>query len=158
MKRPWNRVDLPIYSISSRSQNESNMHICTYVSAVSMEPKRMMIAIYKGTKTLELVQKNPHFVLQLLSNNQSNLIKLLGQSSGLKIDKISRLMKRGLLSQWKEFNVLKDALAYMELKTINTLDAGDHIIHLCDVVSFSNNVEGEALTLNLIREKGIIRG
>jgi hypothetical protein len=46
----------------------------------------------------------------------------------------------------------------MELKTINTLDAGDHIIHLCDVISFSNNLEGEALTLNLIREKGIIRG
>ena len=158
MKRPWNRVDLPIYSISSRSKDESNMHICTYVSAVSMEPKRMMVAIYKGTKTLELVQKNPHFVLQLLSNNQSNLIKLLGQSSGLKIDKISRLMKRKLLSQWKEFSVLKDALAYMELKTINTLDAGDHIIHLCDVISFSNNLEGEALTLNLIREKGIIRG
>ena len=158
MKRPWNRVDLPIYSISSRSKDESNMHICTYVSAVSMEPKRMMVAIYKGTRTLELVQKSPHFVLQLLSNNQSNLIKLLGQSSGFKIDKIGRLMKRKLLSQWKEFNVLKDALAYMELKTINTLDAGDHIIHLCDVISFSNNVEGEALTLNLIREKGIIRG
>jgi flavin reductase (DIM6/NTAB) family NADH-FMN oxidoreductase RutF len=67
-------------------------------------------------------------------------------------------MKRKLLSQWKEFNVLKDALAYMELKTINTLDAGDHIIHLCDVISFSNNLEGEALTLDLIREKGIIRG
>ncbi|MFN5423376.1 MAG: flavin reductase family protein [bacterium] len=158
MKRPWNRVDLPIYSISSCHQQESNMHICTYVSAVSMDPKRMMVAIYKGTKTIELVKKNPHFVLQLLSRSQFNLIKLLGQSSGHQIDKISRLNKRGLLSTWKEFDVLKDALAYMELTTIETLDAGDHIMHLCNMVSFSNNLPGDPLTLKLLRDKKIIRG
>lgn len=158
MKRPWNRVDLPIYSISSRTEQEANMHICTYVSSVSMEPKRIMVAIYKGTKTIALVEQNPHFVLQLLSNSQYNLIKLLGQSSGHKIDKISRLKKRGLLSTWKEFNVLKDALAYMELVPLQTMDAGDHIMHLCKMVSFSNNLDGEPLTLNTIREKGIIRG
>ncbi len=158
MKRPWNRVDLPVYSISSRNGDESNMHICTYVSAVSMDPKRIMVAIYKGTKTLELVKQNPHFVLQLLAKPQYNLIKLLGQSTGHRIDKIGRLKKRGLLSAWKEFDVLKDALAYIELTTIETLDAGDHIMHLCKMLSFSNNLDGDPLTLNLIREKGIIRG
>lgn len=158
MKRPWNRVDLPIYSISSHNGQESNMHICTYVSAVSMEPKRMMVAIYKGTKTLALVEQNPHFILQLLSKSQYNLIKILGQSSGNKIDKISRLKKRNLLSSWKQFHVLKDALAYMELATIEKIDAGDHIMHLCEMVSFSNNLDGEPLTLDMLRKKGIIRG
>lgn len=158
MKRPWNRVDLPIYSVSSYNEQEANMHICTYVSAVSMEPKRMMVAIYKGTKTLALVEQNPHFVLQLLSKSQYNLIKLLGQSSGNNIDKISRLKKRNLLSSWKQFNVLKDALAYMELATLEKIDAGDHIMHLCEMISFSNNLDGEPLTLDILRKKGIIRG
>lgn len=158
MKRPWNRVDLPVYSISSQSGEESNMHICTYVSGVSMHPKRIMVAIYKGTKTLELVSRNPVFVLQLLAKEQSGLIRLLGQTSGKKEDKISKLKKRGMLQDWKGFYVLKNALAYMHLKTIQTLDAGDHIIHLCDVSSFSNNLEGETLTLNFLRKKGLIRG
>ena len=43
MRRPWNRVDLPVYSVSSRLNDQHNMHICTYVSAVSMEPKRYMV-------------------------------------------------------------------------------------------------------------------
>lgn len=158
MKRPWNRVDLPIYSVSSYNGQEANMHICTYVSAVSMEPKRMMVAIYKGTKTLALVEQNPHFVLQLLSSSQYNLIKLLGQSSGNKIDKISRLKKRNLLSSWKQIHVLKDALAYMELAVIEKIDAGDHIMHLCEMISFSNNLDGEPLTLDMLRKRGIIRG
>lgn len=158
MKRPWNRVDLPVYSLSTTCGGESNMHICTYVSGVSMQPKRMMVAIYKGTKTLELVSGNPVFVLQLLSEHQFGLVKLLGQTSGKHINKIKRLEKRSLLDTWKGFYVLKDALAYIQLKTINTLDAGDHIIHVCGVSSFCNNLNGEALTLKSLRERSIIRG
>lgn len=158
MKRPWNRVDLPVYSISASYGDAANMHICTYVSGVSMEPKRMMVAIYKGTRTLELVKQNPVFVLQLLSKEQYGLVKLLGQTSGKKVDKIKTLRKKELLSEWKEFIVLKDALAYIKMKTKHTLDAGDHIIHVCDVVSFCNNLEGDVLTLDFLRNKALIRG
>jgi flavin reductase (DIM6/NTAB) family NADH-FMN oxidoreductase RutF len=158
MKRPWNRVNLPVYSISSKHAEQENMHICTYVSSVSMSPKRMMVAIFNGTKTLELAEKEKHFVLQLLADNQYNLVKLLGQSSGKTINKIGRLEKRKLIGMWKNFKVLKEALAYMELKTINISSAGDHVVFVCDVISFYNNLPGEPLTLNLLRDKGIVRG
>jgi flavin reductase (DIM6/NTAB) family NADH-FMN oxidoreductase RutF len=158
MKRPWNRVNLPVYSISSKNGMQENMHICTYVSSVSMTPKRMMVALFNGTKTLELATDEKHFVLQLLAEQQFKLIKLLGQSSGNTINKIQRLEKRKLIGTWKNFKVLNEALAYMELKAISMSDAGDHVIFICDVISFYNNLPGEPLTLNLLREKGIIRG
>ena len=158
MKRPWNRINLPVYSVSSKSKESQNMHICTYVSSVSTSPKRMMVALYNNTKTLENVSENPHFVLQLLSESQYNLVKLLGQTSGHTTDKLSRLKKRNLLSVWKNFSVLTDSLAYIELKSINTIDGGDHIMHLCDVISFYNNLPGEPLTLNILRDKKLIRG
>ncbi len=158
MKRPWNRVDLPVYSISSTFQTEENMHICTYVSAVSMTPKRMMVAIYKGTKTLEITTKNSTMILQLLSEKQYNLINLLGQHSGFTTNKVERLKKRNLIKSWKNFSVLKEALSYLELNTIGRIDAGDHILHICDVLSFCNNLPGEPLTLDLLRKKKLIRG
>ena len=158
MKRPWNRVNLPVYSISSKNGEQENMHICTYVSSVSMQPKRMMVAIYNGTKTLELVSAEKHFILQLLSEKQYNLVKILGQTSGHSVDKIARLEKRKLLSDWKQFKVLTEALAYIELKTRDMMIAGDHVLFICDVISFYNNLPGEPLTLNLLRDKGIVRG
>jgi flavin reductase (DIM6/NTAB) family NADH-FMN oxidoreductase RutF len=94
----------------------------------------------------------------LLSDQQFKLIKLLGQSSGKSINKIERLEKRKLLTNWKEFKVLKEAIAYIELKAINISSAGDHVLFICDVVSFYNNLPGEPLTLNLLRDKGIVRG
>jgi flavin reductase (DIM6/NTAB) family NADH-FMN oxidoreductase RutF len=156
-KKPWNRVNLPVYSISSKEGDYYNMNICTYVSAVSMQPKRMMAAIYEGTKTLELVNKTGHFVLQMLSSDQYRLVDLLGKKSGNSIDKISRLEKRKLITVWNEFKILQNAAAVMELKVINTMEGGDHKLFLCDVVAYKNLNDGDVLTLDMLRQHKLIR-
>ena len=48
MKRPWNIVDHAVYSlVSYDNENNINMNICTYVSAISMKPKVFMILLTK---------------------------------------------------------------------------------------------------------------
>lgn len=155
-KKPWNRVNLPVYSVSSKGVRP-NMHICTYVSAVSMKPKRMMVAIYQGTQTLENVEHSGEFVLQLLHEEQFRLVNLLGKQSGKKIDKINRLARRKLLTEWEGYPVLCQALAVMLLKVLNYMEAGDHRMYLCDVVTYKNLNDGNALTTGVLGEKGVIR-
>ncbi len=157
MKKPWNRVDLPVYSVSSRHDSAENMHICTYVSAVSMHPKRYMVALFKGTKTIELARAEKRFVLQLLSEGDHGLIAQLGRQSGHDVDKIARLRKRGLLDQWRGFAVLSNAAAWIELVIIGEMDAGDHVMMLCDVVSSKNVRDNGILTLDSLRARGLIR-
>lgn len=161
MQRPWNRVNLPVYSISSKDlEGNANMHIITYAQAVSMQPKQFICAIYYGTKTLELVEKNPHFVLQILSAEQYRLVDLLGKKSGNKINKIERLQKRNLITEWNGFYILKDALAVMEMKAAAIVTKGnqpDHKLFLCDVVAYKNLHDGTPLTTQILGEKKIIR-
>jgi flavin reductase (DIM6/NTAB) family NADH-FMN oxidoreductase RutF len=157
MKKPWNRIDLPVYSVSSRHAGRDNMHICTYVSAVSMQPKRYMVALFKGSLTLESVEAERHFVLQLLSDGQYGLVALLGRKSGHDTDKIGRLKKRNLTGEWKGFTVLTGALAWIELKVISATDAGDHVMMLCDLVAAKNVQPGMPLTLGLLRQKKLVR-
>jgi flavin reductase (DIM6/NTAB) family NADH-FMN oxidoreductase RutF len=116
-----------------------------------------MVAIYEHTKTLELVNKKPHFVLQLLSATQYRLVDLLGKKSGYTINKIQRIEKRKLLTDWNGFAILTTALAVMELKVINTMPGGDHTIFLCDVVAYKNLNDGDALTLDDLRAQRLIR-
>lgn len=157
-KRPWNRVNLPVYSICSTDGNGLyNMHIITYATQISMNPKRYICGIYEGTKTLELVIQHNEFVLQLLSAEQYRMVDLLGKKSGHEYDKISRLKKRNLLSEWNGFPVLKDALAVMKLKTINSFPGGDHTGFLCDVTQYKNLNEGNPLTLDILRQHKLIR-
>jgi flavin reductase (DIM6/NTAB) family NADH-FMN oxidoreductase RutF len=156
-KKPWNRINLPVYSISSKFDTTYNMNICTYTSAVSMQPKQLLVAIYNDTKTLEIVENSPKFVLQLLAAEQYRMVDLLGKKSGKNIDKISRLEKRELIAHWNDFKILKDALALTELKVENTMQAGDHKLFLCSVVDYKNLNEGKALTLDDLREHRLIR-
>ena len=46
MTRPWNLLNLPVYSLATYQGEKVNMNICTYVSAVSMKPKQYMVAVY----------------------------------------------------------------------------------------------------------------
>jgi len=156
-KKPWNRINLPVYSISSRFENRYNMNICTYTSAVSMKPKQLMVAIYNDTQTLEFVNNSQKFVLQLLAANQYRMVDLLGKKSGKNIDKMSRLEKRELIAEWNGYKILKDALALMELEVENTMQAGDHTLFLCSVIDYKNLNDGEALTLDDLRARRLIR-
>lgn len=157
-KRPWNRVNLPVYSISSTDgQGNFNMHIITYANQISMNPKRFVCGIYEGTKTLENVVGHQQFVLQLLSEKQYRLVDLLGKKSGHQFNKIDRLEKRKLLTTWNGFPVLKDALAVMLLNSISSFPGGDHTGFLCDVVAYKNFNEGDPLTLDTLRAHKLIR-
>ena len=158
-KKPWNRTDQPVYSISSKNGDQYNMHIATYVTPISMQPKQYVVGIYEGTRTLKLMEQQPIFVLQLLAAHQYNLVNLLGKQSGHEIDKIQRLQKRKLLTEWKDFFILKEALSVVLLKSKTLLDRnGDHQIFVCDVIAWKNLNEGDALTLDCLREKKVIRG
>ena len=75
MKRPWNIIDLPVYSLLSNDINGNiNMNICTYVSAVSMKPKIYSIAIDFKTKTYDNLIASDRVVLQLLSKKNISLL------------------------------------------------------------------------------------
>jgi flavin reductase (DIM6/NTAB) family NADH-FMN oxidoreductase RutF len=155
--KPWNRVNLPVYSIASKYGECENMHIITYATAISMKPKKFICGVYEGTRTLELITKSGLFVLQILSDQQYRLVDLLGKKSGHDIDKIARLKKRGLIVEWEGFSVLKDCLSCILLKVEKTISGGDHTIFITEVISYKNFNQGVALSLDDLRKHRLIR-
>ena len=157
-KRPWNRTDQPVYSISSvDNMGNYNMNMITYVTAVSMHPKRFICGVYENTRTLTNLSGTSQFVLQLLHENQYNLLSVLGRKSGNQVDKIRLFEKRNLLSEFSNFKILKEALAVIKMKVIHVMKGGDHTIFLCDVIEFENLNDGKPLTLDILRDKKLIR-
>lgn len=153
-KKLWNRLDLPVYSVASHDGHRHNMNICTYASQVSMQPKWYMVAIYKDTKTLDNVTQQRSMVLQILSTAHLDLVNRLGKQSGRTKDKLKTLSKR--LTEYRGYQILSDALAVIELQVLSLTDGGDHMLALCDVVSYRNIAEGEVLMLHHLRDKKLI--
>lgn len=146
-----------------------NMNICTYVSAMSMKPKRYAIGVYYDTKTLDNIQKGSSIVLQLLHVDQAVIVRNFGLKSGLNMDKHEFLRKKNSgdmenpikrpyqCIQWNEHVVLKHAVAWMELKPLWNQSAGDHELYLFDVLGYKANQDDGVLTVRDLGEKGIVR-
>jgi flavin reductase (DIM6/NTAB) family NADH-FMN oxidoreductase RutF len=157
--RPWNLPSLSVYSLATLDleTGKTNMNICTYVSAVSMEPKLILVAVYKNTKTLENLQKNPKGILQLLTVEQANLVKKFGKTSGRNTDKLKNL--KNPIKDLNGIQFLTDCVAIMELDFQEVLEVtGDHIIYIGKVISSKNlNPNSEILTTSFLKDKKIIR-
>lgn len=127
MRRPWNIINSPIYSLATYKGDQVNMNICTYVSAISMQPKQYLISLDYKTQTYENLLKNDLAILQILTFNNIKLVRALGKNSGKVTNKQSYLSKKDALVRWNGFDVLGGAAAYIQLrKTASHNSGGDH--------------------------------
>jgi flavin reductase (DIM6/NTAB) family NADH-FMN oxidoreductase RutF len=155
-KKPWNLINAPVYSLATENHGAVNMNICTYVTAISMKPKQYVVGVYDGTRTLQNILQTERAVLQLLSKTQINVVRNLGNKSGLKFNKDAWLRKKNLLANWNGFEVLKDAAACLLIQKISEQQAGDHLMCLFEVMDYCS-YGSDILTLDDLREKKMIR-
>jgi len=134
------------------------MNICSYVTAVGMKPKVMLVALYHGTKSRENIVVGEPVRLQLLAENQASLVRLLGQQSGKTINKVARLEKRSLVTYHAEWPYLIGVVGYLDLKVINLIDAGlDHDLALCEVLYQNNLSDDVILTTTYLKQNKFTR-
>ena len=156
MKKPWNIPNLPVYSLASYHNNEVNMNICTYVTPISMNPKLYAVAVYKETKTLENLSNSEFVVLQLLHTSHFNLVRKLGQTSGINYNKEKYLHKKELLTKWGDHTILKNIAASVLLKKVNHQLSGDHYLFIFEAIKYKSN-HTDYLTIEDLRKRKIVR-
>lgn len=158
MKRPWNIINPPLYSLVTYDKNNLiNMNICSYVSAVSLKPKLYLIAIDYSSKTYKNLKQNSVVVLQLLSKSHLKIIRKLGKTSGYSFNKEKYLKSKEMLDYWRNNFVLKDVCALIELKKNNEIDIeGDHAVFSFSVSKFRTLSEDKILTFKDLIDNKII--
>ncbi len=156
MKKPWNIINSPVYSLATYDDDKVNMNICTYVSAVSMKPKQYVVGVYQNTKSLDNISASSKAVLQLLHTSHVRLVNSLGKKSGLQFDKNRYLIKHNLLTDWNGYEVLANTAALLLLEKKWSKVTGDHTLVLFDVVG-SKTFNAEILTLDDLRKNKLIR-
>ena len=157
MRRPWNIIDVPVYSLATYGENGVNMNICTYVSVISMKPKQYLIGIDPATKTMSNLNVESNSVLQLMHKNQASLIKPLGKKSGFNFDKYEWLQKNDLLATWNGKPVLKNCSAYLLLEKIKQFNVqGDHELFCFNVEKSRTVNDTGILTFQKLIDDGII--
>ncbi len=135
-----------------------NMNICTYVSSISMDPKLLMVALYKGTKTLENVAATKEGLLQLLGEKHAGAVAICGKQSGHNLKKLERLKKRFSFAEVEGLHYFDDTPAIAKLTFINLIEVeGDHVLGVCRVDWSKNLFDVPLLTTDFLKGKRLIR-
>lgn len=153
--KPWNRVDGPIYSLATTANGKGNLNICSYVTPISLKPKRFIVGVYKDTKTLANLEINPVGLLNYMAKDQANHIKLLGKKSGNSTDKIAQLGDQ-IEHVGDGLYFLKGSIATLRLRFAERMDCGDHWAWLANVDSYENLREAPPLTLDELKRLKLI--
>jgi flavin reductase (DIM6/NTAB) family NADH-FMN oxidoreductase RutF len=141
----------PIVAVTAAHEGRGNGLISSTALTASLLPEAPRIAVHlsKASFTHELVLASGSFAVHLLPRDALDVVHALGMTSGRDGDKLAGLPTRpGVTGS----PVLIDAVAYIEGRVAQSLDGGDVMIVLADVVAGARLRDEPLLTIELLQE------
>jgi len=138
-------ISYGLYVIGSRKGDRINGQTANTVIQVSSEPPTISVCINKENLTHEFIKDSGVFTVSVFSQDTPlSLIGRFGFKSGRDIDKFDGVNYR--IGETQAPIVLDHALAYMEAKVTQEVDAGTHTIFIGELVGADVMKEGEPMT------------
>jgi len=138
------RLWSPLAAVTSQWEGQVNAQICMAISNASIVPQRprVLVQIYKGNYSHDLIQGSGAFALNFLSKHQLDLLREFGFFSGRGRDKLAGIdYDTGVTGS----PVLKDCWGYLECRVVNAMDGGDLTCFLADVAEGDVRMDGDPL-------------
>lgn len=161
----------------------TSMNIMTFCTPVSVAPPKLWtLSLYTNTMTKEYFFKSKIGILQLLDKKQCDLVPILGKRSGYELDYSKELEceKKGF--KWGKYGMsckyigdnidnddkeeeeekllqsiqlLPNCQSYIKVRLLETLDAGDHEVALCQVIGVAEWDEKDQCVVDVDPKDGL---
>ncbi len=139
------RLTSGIYVLTTRKGEEINGMIATWVSPVSSHPPLIIICVKEERYSHHMIKDSDIFALNILREDQKDLLPIFKSRVKTKADKFKEIP---YLIKDTGAPIIKDALAFLECKVVQSLDPGDHTIFLGEVVRAEILQGGPPLTIH----------
>jgi flavin reductase (DIM6/NTAB) family NADH-FMN oxidoreductase RutF/rubredoxin len=134
-----------VYMVSSKDEGRINGQIANAVMQISSDPSTIAVSINKQNMTNELIRKSGLFCISILPEETPlSLIGQFGFKSGRDVDKFADVH---YLTTPQGVPYLDEiALAYVEARVIQDIDAGTHTVFIGEITASDVLREGKPMT------------
>jgi flavin reductase (DIM6/NTAB) family NADH-FMN oxidoreductase RutF len=131
--------------VTSSKRGEVNGLTVAWMTQASFNPPLVIVSIGKERYTREFIDESKVFAINILSEKQKDLAKLFGLYSGRTINKFSKVEYE---TRKTGAPILKDCLAYLDCKVHKSIEVGDHIIYIGEILEAKIKSDEKPLIYN----------
>ena len=128
------KVSYGLYIVCSGDRNKGNGFVSNTVFQVTAEPPKFAACCNKNNYTAELIRKHGSFSVSIIDKDTPpEIFGIFGYKSGREIDKMT-----GMDIIYGDTGVpiiLNACLAFLEIKVLQTIDAGTHLIFIGELIN-----------------------
>ena len=118
---------------SKKADGKTNMATLAFWTYASTNPGKIVFSLNKGAYTLELLAKNKEVVIAVPGVSLAGALIDCGTSSGRDTDKVEKFGIEMQKLDGTEIEVPKDTRLAIVAEVCETVDADDHVLHICNV-------------------------
>jgi flavin reductase (DIM6/NTAB) family NADH-FMN oxidoreductase RutF len=131
-RRVMSRFVTGVTVITTRDNLEMHGMTCNAFCSVSIAPPTILISLTKNSRTEQLIQKSGFFVVNILSESQSELSdRFAGRHKEREADRFAGFEWKVALTGAPVFSGIQ---GYLDCKVVKSIDGGDHVLFLGEVV------------------------
>ena len=127
--------------LAGRTPGKFNVITVCFDMYCSYKPPMMAFAVQRGAYSHELLQTAKECVLSVPGESLAHEALLCGTESGHVIDKLAKSGLRLTPSKTVSIPSLAQALANIEVRIVNRLVTGDHLVIIGEVLRFAVNTQ-----------------
>lgn len=133
-----------LYAVSTAENGEANAFTANWLSQASFDPPMLMVSVENDSKSLGMIQRSQHFVVNVFESGQRELAGTLGKTAYKAPDKLN-----GIAYDLSETGapLLHAALGWVECRVTASVPAGDSTILVGEVINVGLRREGPPLTM-----------
>lgn len=128
-----------VYVIGVAHARQTNAFTAAWLTQVAFDPLLVALSVNASSASYPLLEASGAFVVNVLQQHQLDLASRFGTRSGREENKLEGV-------RWRagQFGapVLSEAAAFLECRVTNSVEAGDHIVVIAEVVDGAVLVEG----------------
>ena len=143
-KQTLRLIPYGLYVLTASTEDGTNAATVSWLSQASFEPPRIIVGLRKETGIWQRVLDAGSFVVNVLGEDQKAVASAFfrhHEPDGSKLG--GEPFYRGITGS----PILNTVPAYLECRTVEVLDAGDHSLFLADIVEAGVHNEQGALAL-----------
>ncbi len=134
-----------LYAVTAREGDVIAAMTVNWATQVSFAPPMIAVSMERESRTREIIMRTGHFVLCIYAADQREVAGLLGRHSAKVPDKcVSVAWEPGSVTGCP---VIFGTLGALECRVVNTIEAGDSVLVLAEVIEAHAARDGEPLTM-----------